>query len=87
MVKILRTPNICWICDNNFIYGDDKVTNCCQITKKYKGLLYKDFNIKVKLSFYCTPQPKELGQFDFNIKFITDGIEEYSSLNINNNFI
>ena len=35
--EIFQLANICWICDESFDVGDDKVRDHCHITGKYRG--------------------------------------------------
>ena len=38
----------CWICNNDYIDGDFKVRDYCDITGKYRGSAHWDCNINVK---------------------------------------
>ena len=40
----------CWICDNDYIDTDVKLSDHCHITGKYGGSSHKDCNINVKLN-------------------------------------
>ena len=46
----LKNSTKCWICDNFYVVGDDKVRDHFHITEKYRGSAHKDCNIKVKLN-------------------------------------
>ena len=86
----------CWIYDNNYIDGDDKVRDCCQITGKYRGSAHRDCNINVKLNhkfpvvFYNLKTydsyliMQELGKFNLKINVVSNGLEKYMSFSINN---
>ena len=86
----------CWIYDNNYIDGDDKVRDCCQITGKYRGSAHRDCNINVKLNhkisviFHNLKNydshliMQELGKFNLKINVIPNGLGKYMSLSINN---
>ena len=39
-----------WICHDNYIDGDVKVTDLCRVTRKYSGSTDRYCNIKVKLN-------------------------------------
>ena len=49
----------CWICDNDYIDTDVKVTEYCDITGKYRGSAHRDCDIKSQNS-YRISQPKKL---------------------------
>ena len=40
----------CWICANDYVGNDFKVTGHCHITGKYRGSGHSDCNINVKLN-------------------------------------
>ena len=40
----------CWICDNDYVDGDVKVSDHCHITGTYAGYAHRDCNVKVKLN-------------------------------------
>ena len=73
--------------------------NHFHITGKYRGLAHRDCNIKVKLnhkspilfnnlkSYNSYLIKQELGKFDFKINLILNGLEKYTSFNINNQLI
>ena len=46
----LENSTKCWICDNDYIDNDVKVTDHRHITGKYKVSLHRDCNINVKLN-------------------------------------
>ena len=40
----------CWVCDNDYIDGDDNVSDNCHTNGKYRGYAHRDCNISVKLN-------------------------------------
>ena len=40
----------CWICDDDYVDNDVKVTDHCHITEKYRGSTHRDCNINLKLN-------------------------------------
>ena len=40
----------CWICDNLFDVGDDKVRDHCHITSKYRGAAHWSCNINLEMT-------------------------------------
>ena len=38
----------CWICENDYVDNDVKVTDHCQITGKYRGSAHRNRNINFK---------------------------------------
>ena len=87
-----------WICDNNYIYNDVKVTDNCHITRKCRCSAYRDCNINVKLNHKipvifrnlknCDSHliMQELGEFNLKINVTPNGLEKYMSFSINNKF-
>ena len=88
----------CWICDNVYVGGDVKVTDC-HVTGKYKGSARRDHNINVKLNheipvvFHNLKNynshliMQELDLCNFEINVIPNGLEKCMSFNINNTLI
>ena len=86
----------CWISDNVFMNGDVKVTDHFHVTGKYRGPLHRDCDIKVELNqkihivfrrlknYDSHLIIEQLGKFNFTINVITNGLEKYMSLNIDN---
>ena len=46
----LENSTKCWVCDNDYIDTDVKVTDHCHITGKYRVSPHRDYNIDVKLN-------------------------------------
>ena len=83
-MKILQESNEnfanstkCWICVNDYIHNDFKVRDCCRVTKKYRGSVHQDCNIKVIT--------QGVGKFNLKINVILIGSEKYLSFSINDN--
>ena len=86
----------CWICDNDYIDNDVKVRDRCHITGKYRGLVHRDCKINIKLNhkilvvFHKLKNydshliMQELDKFSLEINVIPNGLEKYTSFNINN---
>ena len=49
-MKDYKNSSTCWICDNDYIDGDVKLTDHCDITRKYGGSAHRDCNISGKLN-------------------------------------
>ena len=45
-----QLSNNCWICDELFDVGDDKVRDHCHLTGKYRGTAHWSCNVNLKLS-------------------------------------
>ena len=45
-----QLSNKCWICDELFDVGDDKVRGYCHITGKYRGSAHWSRNVNLKLT-------------------------------------
>ena len=85
--------------DHAYVESDVKVRGHCHITQKYRGSAHEDCNIKVKLNhkihilfhnlknFDSNFIMQEVGNFNFEINFIPNGLEKYTSFNINNKLI
>ena len=89
----------CWMCDELFDVGDEKVRDHCHITGKYRGAAHWSCNINLKLS---KKNPvifhnlrgydshfiiKEIGKFDVKISVIPSGLEKYMAFTVNRNFV
>ena len=86
----------CWICGNDYIDGDVKVSDHCHITKKYRGSAQRDCNVNIKLNHKISVVfhnlknydshliMQELGKFNLKINIIPNGLEKYMSFSINN---
>ena len=49
--KNFKSSTKCWTCDNEYVHNDDvKVTDNCQIARKYRGSAHRDCNINPKLN-------------------------------------
>ena len=86
----------CWICDNDYIDADVKVTDHCHITGKYRGSAHRDCNINVQLNhkipavFHNLKNydshliMQELGKFNLKINVTPNGLEKYIIFSISN---
>ena len=86
----------CWICDDDYVDNDVKVTDHCHITEKYRGSTHRDCNINLKLNHkihvvfhnlkkydsYLIMQ--ELDKFNLRINVIPNGLQKYMNFTINN---
>ena len=75
----------CWICDNDYIGNDIKVSDHCHITEKFRGFAHRDCNINLELNqktpvgfhslknFYSHLIMQELGKFNLKINVIPNG--------------
>ena len=84
----------CWICDNDYVYGDVKVRDHCHITRKCRGSAHRDCNIKIKLNQKILTVFNNIKNYDsknkiltYKIKVIPNGFEKHMSFNINNKLI
>ena len=88
----------CWIFDNVYAEIDVKIRDNCDITRKYRSSVYKDCNTRVKLdhkvyvvlhnlkNYDSHLVMQVLGKFDFKINMDENGLEKYTTFNINNKF-
>ena len=82
----------CWICENDYIGNDVKVTDHCHITRKYRSA-HRNCNINIKLNHkipvvflsYSHLIMQELAKFNLKRNVIPNGFEKYMSFSINNN--
>ena len=96
--KDFQNSTKCWIWDIVCIKGDVK-GKYCHITGKNSGPTHNDYNINVKFNhrspfvFFNLRNydshfiMKEPGKFYFKINIIPNGVEKYTSFNINNKFV
>ena len=89
-------PSKCWICDNDYIDNDVKVTDHSHMIRKCQGSAHRNFNInlsldhKINVVFYNLKFHDShiivhaLGQFNLKINITANGLEKYVSLTINN---
>ena len=87
-----------WICDSDYIDGDVKVRDHCQITGKYRRSAHRDSNINDKLNQKISVVLhnlknydshlilKELGKLNLKINVAPNGLEKYTSFSISNKF-
>ena len=86
--KDFENSTKCWICDQVYVEGDDKVRDHCHITGRLRGSAQKDCMINVK-SNYKTPIVfqklkncdsylimQELGIFSFKVNVIPSELEK-----------
>ena len=88
----------CWICDNNYIDNDVKVSDHRHITGEYKGSAHRDLNVNLKLNHKFSVVFHNLKNYDshlimqepgkFNLKknVVPNALEKYMSFTINNKF-
>ena len=89
----------CWMCDNDYVGGNVKVWDHCNITGKYRNSARRYCNMKVKLNhkipivFHSLKNydsyliMQELGKFNFKINVIPNALKRYMSFNINKKLI
>ena len=68
--KNILTKNfwwLCWICDNDYIDNDVKLTDHCNITEKYRGSTHGDCNISVNLNQKITVVFHNLKNYDSHL--------------------
>ena len=46
----IQLSNKCWICDELFDVGDDKVRGDCDVSEKYRGSAHWSCNVNLKLT-------------------------------------
>ena len=97
--EIFQLSNSCWICDELFDVGDDKVRDHCHITGKYRGAAHLSCNINLKLSkkipvifhnlrgYESHLIIKKISKFDVKISVIPNGLEKYMAFTINKNLV
>ena len=57
----------CCIYDNDYIDGDVKITDHCNITGKYRGSAHRDCNINVKLDYQIPVVFHNLKHYDSHL--------------------
>ena len=57
----------CWICNNNYIYGDVKVSDHCHISGNYRGSTHRDFDINIKLNHKIPVVFQNLKNYDSHL--------------------
>ena len=84
------------ICGNDYIDGDVKIRDHCQITGKYRCSAHRYCNINVKLNhkipvlfhnlnnYDSHVIMQELGKLDLKLNAILNGLEKYMSFSISN---
>ena len=89
MEERFQLSNSCWIFDELFDVGDDKVRDHCHITGKYRGAAHWNCNISLKstkkilVMFHslrdCESHLiiKEISKFDIKVSVIPNGLEKY----------
>ena len=94
-----QLSNNCWICDKLFDVGDEKVTDHCHITGKYRGAAHWSYNINLKLTkgipvlfhnlrgYDSHLIIKEIGTSDVKTSVILNGLEKYVAFTINRNLV
>ena len=95
----LQLTNSCWICDELFDFGDDKVRDHCHVTGKYRGAVHWSCNINLKLSkkvpaifhnlkgYDSHLIMKEISKFDVKVSLIPNGLEKYMTFTVNKNLV
>ena len=84
------------ICGNDYIDGDVKIRDHCQITGKYRCSAHRHCNINVKLNhkipvlfhnlnnYDSHVIMQELGKLDLKLNATLNGLEKYMSFSISN---
>ena len=93
-----ENPTKWWICDNDYVDIDVKVSDHCHITGKNRGSEYRDCNINVKLNhkipvvfhnlkiYDSERNMQKLGKSSLKINVIPNELEKYMSFSINSKF-
>ena len=91
--------NICWVCSQLIENSDDKVSDHCHISGKYRVAAHWSCNINLKI---CKNVPvifhnlkgynshfifKELSRFNVKISVIPNGLEKYMAFTVNKNLV
>ena len=92
-----QLTNSCWICDKLFDIGDDKVTDHCHITGKYRGAAHCSCNLNLNLikkvpvifhnlrGYGSHVIIKGIGKFDVKVSVIPNGLEKCMAFTTNTN--
>ena len=92
-----QLSNSCWICDELFDVGDEKVRDHCHITGKFRDAAHFSCNANCKLGkkvpviFHNLKDYgshliiKEIIKFDVKVSVIPNGFEKYMAFTINRN--
>ena len=87
--EIFQVSNICWICNKLVDVADEKVTDHCHITGKYRGAAHWNCNVnlemrkKVPVMFHNLKGYdshlifKKLSKFKIKISVIPNGLKKY----------
>ena len=96
---IFQSSNKCWICDELFDVGDNKLRDQWHITGNYRGSDYWSCNINLGLTknvpvifhnlrgYNSHLIIKEIGKFDVGVSAIPNGLEKYMTFTINSNLV
>ena len=94
--KDFKNSTKCWICDNDYIDSNDKISDHYHINGKCRSSAHRDCKINVKLNHKIPVVfqnlknydshliMQELGKFNLEINVIPNGLEKYMSFSINN---
>ena len=63
-----KSSTKCFIFDNTYADGDVKVRDQCHITRRYRGSVYRDCNINIKLNHKITIVFHNLKNYDSHVK-------------------
>ena len=96
--EYFENPTKWWICDNDYVDIDVKVSDHCLITGKNRGSEYRDCNINVKLNhkipvvfhnlkiYDSELNMQKLGKSSLKINVIPNELLKYMSFSINSKF-
>ena len=97
--QIFQLTNSCWICNNLFDAGDEKVRDHCHITGKFRGAAHFSCNANFKLSkevpvifhnrrgYDSHLIITEISNFDVKVNAIPNELEKYMAFTINRNLV
>ena len=97
--NLFRESHNCWICKKLIDNDDEKVTDHCHITGKFRGAAHWDCNIKFQLTkkisviFHNLKVYaghlifSELNKFDVKINVIPNGLEKYMAFFLGKNLV
>ena len=94
-----QRSNKCWIYGKLFDVGDNKVTDQCQVTEKYRGSAHWSCNVNLKLTktvsvifhnlkgYDSNLIMQEIGRFDVNISVMPNGLEKRMAFTVHKKFV
>ena len=48
--EYFKNSTECWVCDNDYVDGDNKIRDHFHITGKYRGSVHRGCNVNAKLN-------------------------------------